>query len=182
MRQCELKQAIEVLTDNEEENTGALKAVALFPTSAVDLALCHALLGDLVAAEKCIADAEVRASELSNPSFKAAKAFARAVVDCRAGRHVEAARMLEEGWPEFESMLTGDNLRPVRVVRAFAIAANPRNVGLAETVLGTSRSNYPGEFDFLGAAWPEMSTFLATHNLSSSHHRAGEPIGEQVDG
>ena len=57
----------------------------------------------------------------------------------------------------------GETLRPLRVIRAFAIASTgPRNAGMADASLALSRPAYPGEYDFLGKAWPEMQTFLAS--------------------
>ncbi|MGE3547156.1 MAG: hypothetical protein AB7L28_24740, partial [Kofleriaceae bacterium] len=47
MREGELKQAIEIGANNDKAHRGALRAVGLYPTSAVDLALYHGLLGDL---------------------------------------------------------------------------------------------------------------------------------------
>jgi tetratricopeptide (TPR) repeat protein len=164
MRQGELQQAIDVLTDNDDRNQAALKAVGMYATSAVDLALDYGLLGDLDAAEKWMAEVERR--DLSRPQLPAMKAFTRAVLDCRTGRCSDAARMLEERWPEYEATLTGETLRPMRVVRAFAIAGQgPRSAGLAETAIATARPAYPGEYAFLGVAWPEMERFLASHRL-----------------
>lgn len=177
MRQGELQQAIDVLTDNEERNQAALKSARMYPTSAVDLALDYGLLGDLEAAEKWMTEVERRATALSNPTFPAMKAFARAVLDCRAGRCSDAARMLDERWAEYEATLTGETLRPLRIVRAFAIAAEgPRNAGMAETAIAMARPAYPGEYDFLGVAWPEMELFLASHQLT----RALSPVPHEV--
>ncbi|MDB4964280.1 MAG: hypothetical protein JWP01_4279 [Myxococcales bacterium] len=178
MRQGELQQAIDVLTDNEDRNRAALTSARMYPTSAVDLALDYGLLGDLDAAEKWMTEVERRATELSNPTLPAMKAFARAVLDCRAGRCSEAARMLHERWAEYEATLTGETLRPMRIVRAFAIAAEgPRSAGLAETAIAMARPAYPGEYDFLGVAWPEMKRFLASHQLT----RARSPVQGGVD-
>lgn len=166
MRECELKQAIEIAADNDKNHRSALRAVGLFPTSAVDLALYHGLLGDLDGADKWFAEAEARAKELTTPTLPAMLGFARAVVDCRSGRADEAARMLEESWSEYEGVLMGETMRPLRVVRAFAIAAtDPRNAGVAASLLDTARAAYPGEYAFLGARWPEMAAFLAAHQL-----------------
>src|SRR5262249_22927212 len=132
-----------------------------------DLALDHALSGDLAAAENWVAAAEERTDELSTPSTAAMTAFAHAVLACRSGRAAEAARMLDDHWPDYEARLTGEMLRPLRIVRAFAIAtADPRSIGRAETVIAAARPVYRGEYAFLGTAWPEMANFLASHELS----------------
>lgn len=168
MRQGELQHAIDVLTDNEDRNERALKTLGMLPTGAVDLALCHGLLGMLEGTEKWMAEAEQRVNELTcTPTVPAMKAFARAVLDCRDGRCADAARMLDEHWADYEATLTGDTLRPLRIVRAFAIAAaGPRDAGLAESAFAMARPAYPGEYDFLGTAWPEMAAFLVSHQLT----------------
>jgi hypothetical protein len=172
IRQGQLQPALDMLTNNDETKRVGLKAYGLFPTSSIDIALCYALLDRLDVAETWIVETENRAGELHPPSLGAMKAFARAVVDCRSNRCAEAARMLAEHWAEYEATLTGDVMRPLRIVRAFAIAdAGPRDAGLAQTVLPA----YPGEFDFLGVAWPEMASFLATNGLTVSR-AAAEPV------
>jgi hypothetical protein len=166
MRQGELQHAIEILIDNESRYARALQAMGMYPTSSTDLALDHALLGDVTEAEKWLAESERRREYLSTPNFPAMKIFARAVLDCRCGRTEDAARLLEEHWVECEGTLTGETLRPLRVIRAFAIAAaGPRNAGPAEVLLAASRPAYPDEYTFLGKAWPEMANFLTSHRL-----------------
>ena len=65
-----------------------------------------------------------------------------------------------------EGMLTGETLRPMRVLRAFALASSdPRNAGKAEIDVAAARPQYPDEYRFLGVAWPEMAVFLASHGL-----------------
>lgn len=95
--------------------------------------------------------------------------FSRAALHCRAGRFDDAVRLLDERWASCEGALTGGTLRPLRVLRGFAIASsNPRNAGLAEVALATSRPSFPGEYDFLGVEWPELAAFLAAHDLASA--------------
>jgi hypothetical protein len=133
----------------------------------VDLALYHALQGDTAAAEQWMTKAEQRCHLLTGASMAAMKAYTRAVLDCRAGKHEDAARQLDERWAEYEGMADGAVLRPLRIVRAFAVAASgPRSAGVAGAMIALSRPGYPGEYDFLGVAWPEMAVFLASHGLS----------------
>ena len=166
MRQGEHQQAIAVLVDNEERNHGALKAVGMFATSAVDLALDYALIGNTEEAQQWLDEAGKRTGEITPPTFVGMQAFTQAVLDCRTDRCAEAAHLFDEGWAQYEGTLTGETLRPMRIVRAFAIAASgPRNAGVVETTLAAARPAYPGEFDFLGKAWPEMESFLIGHQL-----------------
>ena len=114
------------------DQAGALTVIGLFPTSGVDIALYQALLGDTHVAEQSLIKAEQRVTPLKLPSLPSMKAFVRAVLDCRAGRPEGAARLLDEHWAEHEALLTGDILRPLRIVGAFAIAVSgPRNAGIA---------------------------------------------------
>ena len=167
MRQGELQHAIDVLQDNDARNGEALKAVGLAATTAIDLALDYGLLGDVAAGERWMDEAAKRAREHAPLTLPAMQAFAGAVRDCRAGRPAEAARLLDERWAEYEAALTGDVLRPLRVVRAFAIAAaGPRDAGMAEVALMQLRPTFPQELSFLGVAWPEMAQFLMSHGLA----------------
>src|SRR6185295_16419000 len=113
----------------------------------------NALLGRVEEAERWMAEVEKRGGFESNLRFPAMKAFARAVVDCRSGRTAEAVKALDERWTEYEAVLSGETLRPMRVVRAFAIAASgPRSAGMAEAALANTREAYPGEYRCLTVA------------------------------
>lgn len=169
MRQGELQRAIDVLAGNEEHHGKELTRIAMHPTSAVDLALDHALVGHLDEAEAWMAKATQREAAGTIPSYRAMKAFSQAVIDCRQGRAAEAARQLDDKWSEYEATATGSEMRPLRVVRAFAhAAAGPRNAGVVETMLAGIRPAFTGELDFLGVAWPEMAAFLASHQLTTT--------------
>jgi tetratricopeptide (TPR) repeat protein len=132
MRQGELQQAIAVLTDNESSHPTQLKQISMYPTSAADLALNYALAGQLEEAERWYSKAEERSSETCAPGYPAMKVYARAVLDCRKGNSGEASRLLDERWAECEASLTGEVVRPIRVVRshtrprAHVMPASPR--------------------------------------------------------
>jgi hypothetical protein len=168
VRQGKLQHAIDVYTHNEQLFGRALISAALHPTSAADLALAHALAGNVAEAETWLARADERAEQPRQPAFPIIRVYARAVIDCRSGRAADAARELDNRWGELEVVLTGSNVRPIRVVRAFAHAAiGPRNAGVVEQVLTGMRPAYAGEFRYLGVAWPEMHQFLEAHGLAS---------------
>jgi hypothetical protein len=169
LRQGKLQQCIDLLTDNDKKFERGLKSIAMHPTSAIDIALTHALLGKLPDAEQWFDTAEERAKGRNTPSYPGMAVFARAVIDCRAGRADAAARMLDERWAECEASLTAENVRPLRVVRAFAHAtAGARNAGGAEQALSSLSPAYPDEYRFLGVGWPEMRSFLVSHELARS--------------
>jgi hypothetical protein len=168
VRQGKLLHALDIYTHNDATYARALKSGALYPTSGADLALTHALSGNVAEAEAWLARANERAGLPRQPSFPIICIYARAVLDCRTGKAADAARLLDEKWAEAEALLTGDNLRPLRVVRAFAHAtSDTRSAGIAESLLATSKPVYAGEYQHLGVAWPEMQQFLDAHGLSS---------------
>jgi hypothetical protein len=165
-RQGQLQRAIEVAAANDERRLSALQANGLGPTSAIDLALYHALAGSLDDARRWLGVADGRKAMVTLPTAPAMRAMAQAVIDCRDGNAAEAARALDERWREYEALLTGDIVRPLRIVRAFArAAAGPREVGTAQMELVSARPAYPGEYAMLGVEWPEMAAFLAAHEL-----------------
>jgi len=166
LRQGRLEEALAVVSNNDWAHEHALKRLSLHGTSSVDLSLYCALLGKLDDAESWLQVTERRATIAALPGLPAMRVFARAVLDCRKERCGDAARLLDEQWSECEAALTGSELRPLRVVRAYAHAAEgPRNSGVADNLLASSRPVYDGEYEFLGAAWPAMRTFLVSHRL-----------------
>jgi len=185
MRLGDLKHASELWADNERRHGTALVSVGLAATSSVDLALCHALMGDITAAESWLAITDQRARDpLNRPNVPELQIIVRATIDCRAQRCADAARRLDEEWARCEASLVGSTLRVVRVIRGFALAADdPRNAGLAATVLANMRPVYADEFDFLGVAWPEMASFLVTHGLATrpSLEVASDPASAVAD-
>ncbi|MFT3692096.1 MAG: hypothetical protein QM831_03075 [Kofleriaceae bacterium] len=166
LRLGRLDDSRKLFVDNDRRYGHSLATNLLFGTSGVDTALVHALLGDIATAEKWYAAAEQRRSLPSRPSFPAMLVLTRAVIDCRAGDPAKAARLLDEQWLECEVSMTGAEMRPLRVIRAFAIATagGPRDAGLADHLIAAVRPiAYANEFTFLGVAWPEMEAFLAAH-------------------
>ena len=164
MRRGRPQLAIDLLARNEA-HPWMLRIYGLHGTAALDLALCHALIGQPAAAQAWLAAAERRRS--TQLTHAASRAFAAAVLDCRRDRHAEVARDLEDRWVEHEAVAAGDVMRPLRIVRAFAVAsAGPREAGQAAALL--VKPAYPGEFDFLAVEWPEMASFLAAHDLGGA--------------
>lgn len=165
LRRGQPREALELFSANERRDARSLKANQMYSVSALDRALCSALLGELEPARHALAEAEMR-SLRAHPSYAAMKAFVEAVIACREGRAAEAARALADHWAEYENLTTGDVLRPLRVVRAFAMAAEgARSAGPVETQVAMVRPGYPTEYEFLAVGWPEMAAFLASHDL-----------------
>jgi hypothetical protein len=164
MRQAELRAARDLLMANDRKLTDNLQ---LSPVSAVDIALLSALLGDVDIAKEWLTTVDKRLRGQSpDTTFEPMQALTRAIILCRDGAPADAVKMLDERWAEREAAAKGEIMRPLRVVRAFAIAATTqRNAGMAEAALQLSKPAYPEEYTFLGAEWPEMRAFLAANNL-----------------
>lgn len=162
-RQGDVRGAIELFAHNVRHSLrGALRA-----QSALELTICLALVGEIDLAKAWLIEAERRVAQQS-PGLKAAAAHAKALLDCRCGRSAEAARALESSWPDIEGHYSVSFLRPIRVVRAFAEtqASGPREAGMTATLVADARPRFAGEYDWLGAAWPEMRVFLETNGLA----------------
>lgn len=114
-RQGEVRRAIALFAYNVRHPLrGALRA-----QSALELTICLALVGELDLAQAWLIESERRVAKQS-PGLKAAAEYAKALLDCRGGRSVEAARALETSWPDIEGHYPVSFARPIRVVRAFA--------------------------------------------------------------
>jgi len=165
IRQGEHEHAIAILLDNQQHYAAHLTRMQLAPTSAADLAFAHALAGKLEEAERWISIANgLKAPR--NRTFTAMAAWARGAIEVRAGRAEAAAKLLEDAWRHAEANFTGSNLRPMRVLRAFAIASTgSRQAGVAEQMIEGIKPQFPEEFAFLATAWPELGTFLDAHVL-----------------
>ncbi len=72
--------------------------------------------------------------------------------------------MFERDWRTAEAAHTVDQLRPLQLVRAFALAkADPAGSGpQVAQLLADVRGAGPGRFDYLGARWPEFQEWWAT--------------------
>lgn len=151
LRRGKLREALELYATIEKDHLRGLKTNKLDSITALDRGLCHALLGELEPARHALAEAGMR-SLRAHGSYVTGKAFAEAVIACREGRGAVVVKMFDEHWSEYESSATSDVTRPLRVVRAFA-AGKPE---LAD------KPAYPGEYEFLGVAWPEMAAFIAS--------------------
>lgn len=167
IRRGEHRGAIAVHTDNETRNVRSLRVIGLWPIGAIHRGLAHALVGDVDLAERWLDTAGKRVGPAPPQSFVAMRVLLRAVVLARRGDATAAAKLLDDEWARCENALTGEALRPLRVIRAYAIAATDvRAAGVASMDLGALKPRWPGELAFLGAHWPELDAFLASHALT----------------
>ena len=74
---------------------------------------------------------------------------------------------LANEWTQLENSVTGNILRPMRVLRAFALAqsSGPRDAALVDSLVAALRGTSTRDIDYLGAAWPEMHVFMSAHDL-----------------
>lgn len=158
LRQGQLERAIELLTlVVNDKRVPRLKASA-----ASELAAACALDGRLDEAEAWLAKAE------AVPSVSGfALAWPRTLLMARRGAFTELARMLEARWRELESTLSGETMRRMLLLHAFAVASadGPRSAGAAEPLIVRLRASAPGEHRWLAARWPELGAFLETNQL-----------------
>jgi hypothetical protein len=140
--------------------------------SCIQIGVSLALAGDLPAAEAWLAEAEVRATHITTSRLNVDQQllFARTLCDCRRGAAVEAARLLQSRWRELEASLSGEGIRPWRVLYAFSLASSsgPRECPPIDPLLAALRGGPSGELAWLGVRWPEMQSFLAVNSLEVS--------------
>lgn len=149
LRRGQLREAIAGFLANEQKHLRWLRTNKLDSVSALDRALCHALLNELDPARHALAEAGMRSTR-AHAMYPTMKAFVDAVIACRDGRTEWAAQHLTKHWSEYEGLATSDVVRPLGIIRAFASKEPP------------AKAAYPDEFAFLGVEWPEMRAFLAS--------------------
>jgi hypothetical protein len=137
--------------------------------AATYLAFVYALRGDVSSSETWVGESRRRlAKNKDNRLLYAARLCeAEAALAIRKGDPEAAIRLLEASWSKLRESLTGNALRVIEVLRSLAESSRgPRGYNVVGERLVRVEPVIPGEFDFLGAAWPEMQTFLVSHKLS----------------
>jgi len=155
LRSGRLDDAVDALA--EVDRAGGV--IGLDAAIAGTLAYVHALRGDLPAATAWLTEATRRNSTAAE---RFPHVLASTAIDLRAGKAREVATWLEDHWPRLEHAMTGERLRPLRALRAFALAqaGGARESGSAEHVLAALRPARYQELAYLGTAWPELDQFL----------------------
>ncbi|MBI5363966.1 MAG: hypothetical protein HZA53_12355 [Planctomycetes bacterium] len=155
----------QIEAERDPRATGGI--VAMLPSR---LAYVHALLGELDDARAWLdASRERAAAETTNRGvIEAWELATEAVVACRANDAPRAKSLLAERWLQLDKSLTGDALRPLRLVRAFAVhaASNGAEESTVEALLQPVREHPRSEAQHLGAHWPAMRAFLAERGLA----------------
>jgi len=166
IRQGEFATAIELLSDLDRRG-GVLN---LDGAVAGALALAHGLAGNVELASEWLLEtqrryAQYRSSGIRVPGF--AYILTEVAVQLRAGEVELVRRRLENEWTQLENSVAGPILRPIRVLRAFALAqtSGPREAALVDAMLAALRGTSTRDIEYLGAAWPEMHAFMSSHAL-----------------
>jgi hypothetical protein len=166
IREGKLALAIELLSESDRRGG----VINLDGAIAGALALAYGLAGDVALATDWLAETRRRygrytAAGIRVPAF--AYTLSEAAVELRAGEAEVVRRRLENQWTQLENSVTGNILRPMRVLRAFALAqtGGPREAALVDSMLAALRGGSTHDIQYLGAAWPEMKTFIAAHGL-----------------
>jgi hypothetical protein len=128
------------------------------------LAYLHALNGNLVLAEIWFRENMSRRQRMRAAPGVFPDIMSDVAIELRRGNFRQLATRLADQWPEMEQTMNGQRLRPLRALRAFAIAqADLRDAGAATAVLAQLGGARYSELAYLGTAWPELDTFLRTN-------------------
>ncbi|MDQ3335011.1 MAG: hypothetical protein M4D80_07610 [Myxococcota bacterium] len=152
------------------ERTPKLAAGAIRRMATTQLARCFALAGDLEKAERWLESTRERPMGMFDPvRDRAAFEALEGLVLCRQGKLEEARRRYEESWSRLCAYLPYNQMIEVWLLRAYAISAGsaPRDAGAAEPWLRLVRNAPPDVLDRLTVRWPELATFVVTHELGT---------------
>jgi hypothetical protein len=167
VRRGELHRGLHVLV-GVAQGSALASFKLLKPSVAANLAAIYALLGELDAAAQWATEAEALRERSADPRpLLGSIALSRAIIDCRRGEHAEALRRLDHEWGVLEEAVTGETLRPLRLVRAFALSqtSGPRDGGAVDSVLAPLREGRSDTLRYLGTEWPELRGFMHAHSI-----------------
>jgi hypothetical protein len=136
--------------------------------AAIQLGMTNALLGELEAADAWAGEARGRLRKTKDDRLGTASllCLVDAVIALRRGRRSDALKLLESNWLMLREVLSANQMRVVEIVRSFAeSSAGLREYNAVSDRLVRIEPVLPGEFAYLGVAWPEMKTFLDAHGL-----------------
>jgi hypothetical protein len=125
------------------------------------IALCFAQLGDVPAAQQWLTEAKRKKS----PAHIRNDLIVDAMILLRSHKDAAAVELFAKHWREIEAMSHGRSLREWRVRRAFALQNTGATSADVEEMLAGTRPFERGDYDHLGAHWPELQVFLAEHRL-----------------
>jgi hypothetical protein len=140
----------------------AKAAPALGEVVGFHIATCHALLGDLAAADEWLDEASRRVRH----AHRRADVIPRAILLLRRGDYAGAERFLADDWGRAESIYVGLLLHGLHALRAFAMVKAGRDPETDEVraLVGNAKL---ASFDlrFLVVDWPELRAFLVERGV-----------------
>lgn len=127
------------------------------------VATSYALMGELENAKAWLPEAHRAAATIAVEVSRVPEA----IVACREGRFAEVAETYARRRRAIEATLAGEDLRTLRLLRAFAVAGLPGSTEAERAeALALGRPGAPGECDHLAVAWPELAEFLKKNGMS----------------
>jgi hypothetical protein len=153
-RQGRHQEAIECLA--EADRRGG--AVNIDGSLASSLALFHGLLGDVATAEVWLTEARQRYAGVA--ASASPELVSEVTLALRRHQADEVARRFERDWARIEHSRKGETLRPLRLLRAFAVAEVAGNPEAARPLLAALQPARSSDFAYLATDWPELQGFL----------------------
>jgi hypothetical protein len=122
-----------------------------------------ALAGDVEAAEAWLAEAHARQGAMESPMALRMTPLVR----CRQGRFDEAAAFIDDRRRRAEGSLSGEELRTLNLLRAFAESARGPYTARLGDLLPSARPLERGGHDWLATRWPELRLFLEANGFTA---------------
>ena len=124
------------------------------------LARTYALKGDIAAAEAWLERARKRVAKGHEHHI----VFEELLLALRRGDREAMASRAASSWREIEASHTGEAMREIQVLRAFA-AREIGETGRAATLVEAARTKQAGGYDWMAVFWPELGEFLSANGL-----------------
>lgn len=132
------------------------------------LAYAHAIIGDLDAAQRRLAEADAALSDTARGALFTIRTY----VMCRNEEHEAVIKLFDAQWRSAEPQLTVGGARTARLLEAFSLehtTAGDYRSGVSERrdrALDRAREGSLGAYDYLAVHWPEFGDFLLRHRLT----------------
>ena len=163
-RQGALEESVSIMEGMIADGWFDVKAlVPSYPVAVSTVILGRMLLGDLDAGARWLRIAGERVPE----KLRGVLIPGIVVQQLRSGKAEEALETIDGRWSEVELTSSLHGMKVLRILRAFAMQSMELPDHDVEQNLACVRPFGKGEFDHLALAWPELRTFLETHDLLS---------------
>lgn len=163
MREGDIDRAIELIDRAVQTGFIADATLSLSSLASSNLGTCHAIKGELDAAERWQRQAHASAA----PSKRGSLMVLDAIVACRRGRFADAASQIEHDWNLAEGGLNAAQLRSLRLMRAFALENSGGDAAEIDRIVEGAKPFRQGEQDYLAGSWPEFRAFLVKRGFAA---------------